>query len=186
MSAPGNTGKSRLLPYFHARVVGSIWSPDHKIYRIYVAVTDLLVINLGVNTLTPEQAARQQTGAMGGGLIPALVGGYTAAKTKAKIERWAKALADADETVLRQFIAEDDTSFILSKNDMDHMRVEPHSFWTKMKAGADTVARVTFTHAARGDMTLAPLTLEDVTAAANELPKLMGHKVTVKISWESF
>jgi hypothetical protein len=172
------------LPYFHARIASS-WSVDQTIFRVYLAGRDLLFINLGVASLEAPDSA-QQAAPPGGGLLVAAVAAaatYAAAHAQATLDRLNSVLKVADEDVLRQYAAEDEKSFVLSAEDIRDVRIDPRSFWGSLFAAKHS-ALLRFEHAARGDVTLQLVSINDVSNALEGLPQVFKH-VAVNVSWNS-
>src|SRR5262249_58058669 len=122
---------ARFLPHFHVRVT-TFWNWSPTIHRVYASGRDLLFINLGVDSLNPQEASRRAAWGMGGGLLGALIGYYMAQNAQAKLDRIKRALEYADDEVLREFVRDDSSSFIVSADELDAVCLEPAGFWRKL------------------------------------------------------
>jgi hypothetical protein len=174
---------STCLTHFHVRVT-SFWNWSTTIHRVYVAGNDLLFVHLGVVSLDPEDAGRRTAASMGGGLIPALIGTFSAMRAREELKRLTKALEAADEDVLRQFIREDQQSFLLSVAEIGNVCIEAPSIWRKMFSNGCS-ALLTWDHATRGPMKMELLDIRDVGTAIPEAQRLFGPSVRVNVSWNS-
>jgi hypothetical protein len=173
------------LPYFHARLASG-WSVDPTIFRVYLAGHDLLFINLGVTSLEAPDSSRPAAPAGGGLLVAAVAAVATqvaAAHAQATLDRLNHVLKLADEKVLREYAAEDEKSFVLSAEDVRDVRIDPSSVWGTL-FGAKHSALLRFDHEARGDVTLQLISINDVSNALTELPRVFKN-VAVNISWNS-
>jgi hypothetical protein len=164
------------LPYFHAKFY-STWTTNQTIYRVYFTNTDLLFVHLGIATLDPEESLRQSTYVPGGGAVSALilaaVNSFVAAAGRERLDRLNKALAAADEEILRKFVEGDEESFALSFEEMRDVRLEEKTFWASMMC-RHLVAFLKFTSASRGDLTLALISIHDMPTLAEQLRRAFG------------
>jgi hypothetical protein len=174
---------STCLAHFHVRLT-SFWNWSTKIHRVYVVGRDLLFVHLGVNSLDPEDAGRQTAASLGGGLIPALIGSFSTMRAREELQRLERALAAADEDVLRQFVAEEKQSFLLRADEIGEVVIEAASVWRKMFSYGCT-ALLTWRHAQRGVMKMELPTIRDVGPAVAEVQRLFGQAAQVNISWNS-
>lgn len=176
LSSAGMT-RSTTTYHFDARYART-FLPNY-VHRVFLADNELLLVNFKVNNLEPNRIATQTTMAMGGGLIPALVGWAAATNAQAKLEKMNKLFTGADQAGVRQYLAETKQGFTMSLSDVKHAVLERPSFFDF--AGADCKAILRLKHNRWGEMTFHLLTLDDLATAAPELVARLGDRMKCKV-----
>ena len=185
--ATSSLARSGPLPYFHAKLY-SAWRPGRTVYRVYVTDSDFLFIDLGIGTLTPEDHIRNTPAMMGGGAIPALIGiaiGHAvAAAARQRLERLNKSLAAADEGLLREYLEQDNTGFILPFEEVQGVSINPKTFWGSLVC-AHLVAFLELNRGRKGPMTLALLAPNEMVTVMGEMKRVFG-EIECNLSWRAF
>jgi hypothetical protein len=169
--------RSSMTYHFDARYART-FLPNY-VHRVFLTDNELLLVNFKVNNLEPNRVATQTTMAMGGGLIPALVGWAAAAHAQAKLEKMNNLFAGADQARVRQYLAETRQGFTMSLADVKCAVLERPGFFDF--AGADCKAILRLKHARWGEMTFHLLTLDDLATATPELVARLGDRIKCKI-----
>jgi hypothetical protein len=167
------------VPFFQARRAPS-WADQGCLYRVYVTGTDLLFIALGAGFVHGAQFAAV------GGAIGGLVGAAVAWQKHKQMEQRLQVLNGADEAALRQLTDERTDSFRVAAADVHDIRIDPPSGWSRFLRQSQCAGLLKLTHAETGEITLELPTVEDVSAALAELPRLFGTALQVNVSWRSF
>lgn len=149
------------------------------VHRVFLAGDELLLVNFKVNTVEPHRIARQTSIAMGGGLLPALVGWAAAANAQAQLDKMNSLLAGADQARVRQYLGQTRQGFTLPLNDVKCAALVRPSFFDF--AGADCKALLRIKHVKWGEMTFHLLTDDDMGIAASELVSRLGERMKCKV-----
>ena len=157
------------MDWFHCRV--QRWWGSGKVFRAYFTSSDLIFVNLGITHLSVDQQAAQMGMQMGGGAIPALIGTMIAHRQRGNYERLDRALQHATPDRLREYVADDRSSFVLPLNEITLPRIERATFWSRL-SGTAHKALLSFHHVGRGDMTLEVVEREDIGKA---IPAFVRH-----------
>jgi hypothetical protein len=121
----------------------------------------------------------QTTMAMGGGLLPALVGWAAAADAQDQLAKMNSLFAGADQARVRQYLAETRQGFTMSLADVKSAVLERPGFFDF--AGAECKAILRLKHARWGEMTFHLLTHDDLATAAPELVARLGERMKCKV-----
>jgi hypothetical protein len=167
----------RTMCYFNARVPSLFFGS--YVHRVYVVGDDLIFINLGVTTLDPSTISQRTTMAMGGGLLPALVGWAAAAHAQDQLDKVERLLAGATEPQIREYLAKTRKGFELSISDVKCAVLENKGFFDF--AGPECKAILRLKHSRRGEMALHLLNMDDMTTAASELVSRLGERLACKV-----
>jgi hypothetical protein len=169
--------RSTTAYYFDARIART-FLPNY-VHRIYLAGDELLLVNFKVSTVEPDKLVTRTTMAMGGGLLPALVGWAMAGDARDQLTKMNNLLAGADQTRVRQFLAETRQGFTMALSEIKYAVLERPGFFDF--AGADCKAMLRIKHARWGEMTFHVLTEEDMGIAASELVSRLGERMKCKV-----
>ena len=131
--------------------------------RAYVTPHELIFINMGVSALSVDQHARQMSGAMGGGALPALIATAVAHRQREHFEKLSRALEKATPERLREYIAGDNSCLLLPLNEISDPRIEKSTFWSRLNGPHKALLR--FRHVSRGETTLEVFERTDVGKA---------------------
>ena len=169
--------RSTTTYHFDARYART-FLPNY-VHRVFLADNELLLVNFKVNNLEPNRIATQTTVAMGGGLIPALVGWAAAANAQAQLDKMNNLFTGANQAGVRQYLAETRQGFTMSLSDVKCAVLERPGFFDF--AGADCKAILRLKHNRWGEMTFHLLTLDDLATAAPELVARLGDRIQCKV-----
>ena len=169
--------RSTTIYHFDARYART-FLPNY-VHRVFLAGDELLLVNFKVSAVDPSKIAMQTTMAMGGGLLPALVGWAIAGDTQDQLTKMNNLLAGADQARVRQYLAETRQGFTMSLADVKSAVLERPGFFDF--AGADCKAILRLKHARWGQMTFHLLTFEDMSTAAPELVSCLGDRMKCKV-----
>jgi hypothetical protein len=176
--------RSGLLPYFHTKIYSS-WKGGGTIYRVYVTETDFLFVHLGIGTLHPEENVHPTPIIPNAGVVVAVaISAFhkcAAMMARQHLDRLTKSLEAADEGVLREFISEDEHSFILPYRQVQNVRLEPRTFWGSLMC-RDLLAFLKWSCASHGEMTLALIAAHEMVTVVEELKRNFDD-VRCNISW---
>ena len=169
--------RSTTTYHFDARYART-FLPNY-VHRVYLAENELLLVNFKVSMLDTSKVISRTTMAMGGGLLPALVGWAIAGDTQDQLAKMNSLLAGADQPRVRQYLADTRQGFTMSLADVKYAVLERPGFFDF--AGADCKAILRLKHTRWGEMTFHLLTDDDMVAAAPELVSRLGERMKCKV-----
>src|SRR5262249_11071899 len=166
--------------YFHA-CVPAFSVKNHRLFRIYVMPSDLLVFALGGCEASEDQALPQAHS-------PATQGGAGAMATlqQSKPLNVAGRVAEldaADAMTLRQIAESGDGAFVVGRDDVKSMTLAGPSFWWSRICKVRHEGLLKFDHRKQGQLTYALLRLRDARRAAEYLPRLFPDRLEISLSW---
>src|SRR5688572_16136552 len=139
--------RSTTTYHFDARYART-FLPNY-VHRVYLADNELLLVNFKVSMLDTSKVISRTTMAMGGGLLPALVGWAIAGDTQDQLAKMNSLLAEADQARVRQYLANTRQGFTMSLADVKYAVLERPGFFDF--AGADCKAILRLKHSRWGE-----------------------------------
>jgi hypothetical protein len=193
VAAPIPLGRAGFMPtvdaaptesFFHA-CVPTISENHHRLYRVYITATDLLVFAIGRGAVSMgEVLARTRPSQLPQGGIA----GAIAMRSEAKEIDLAKRVAEldaADENTLREYALSGDAAFQMTPQDTKWMTLEGPSTWYRWFNSVQHEAVWKFALRSNGRWEFALPSLRDARRAAEWLPRLFHDQVKVNLSWGS-
>jgi len=170
--------------FFHVCIPGNSEN-HHRLYRIYITSSDLLVFAIGVGAVSMgEVLARTRPVQMPQG---GMAGAWAAVQQSEDL-KLADRIAEldaADETTLRQIAESGDRAFQVTPQDLKWMILDGPSLWYRWFNSIQHEAVWKFAHRTQGRWDFALPSLRDARRAAEWLPRLFHDLVKVKLSWGS-
>ncbi len=168
--------------FFHACVPG-ISENNHRLYRVYITASDLLVFAIGSGAVSMgEVLARTRPSQLPQGAIANAIAMRSEAKEIDLAKRVAQ-LDAADENALREYAASGDASFQVTPQDLKWMTLDSPSTWYRWFNSVQHEAVWKFALGSQGRWEFALPSLRDARRAAEWLPRLFHDQIKVKLSW---
>ena len=192
-AAPMPLGRAGFMPtvdaaptesFFHA-CVPAISENHHRLYRVYITATDLLVFAIGRGAVSMgEVLARTRPSQLPQVGMAAAI----AMRSEAKEIDLAKRVAEldaADENTLRQLALSGDAAFQITPADVKWMTLDGPSTWYRWFNSVQHEAVWKFALRSNGRWEFALPSLRDARRAAEWLPRLFHDQVKLNLSWGS-
>jgi hypothetical protein len=170
--------------FFHA-CIPAFSECNHRLYRVYITASDLLVFALGVGPVSMGEVLPRTRSVLPPrpGLANAIAKMREA--TQLRLADRIRELDSADETALRQSAEAGDRGFVVAPEDVSWMTLGAPSFWYRWICSVQHEAVLKFAHRTQGRWTLALPSFRDARRALEWLPRLFPDRVQVNLRWGS-
>jgi hypothetical protein len=178
---PTPTGASGLAPPFFHACEPSLGG-SHSLFRVYVTDCDLLVFKLGEGAVSGGQIVpRSRRRFFPGGAVAA-IREHQEREQQRLVER-IRHLDQADEAALRDEASLDHHCFVAGPDEVRNVCLDPPSFWYRWLYGTEYEAVLRFHHLRQGKVALALPSVADARRAMEEMPRVFGDRLEVKLAW---